>query len=229
MFRTAQFSAAAVASALLAAPGVAGAQSYYVQSYPYAAHGGYAQYYRYRQNRYDPCTRDQRQRQTAGGLVGATIGAVAGSQLAARGRRTEGSLLGGVVGALIGTGVGRSSAACDRGGYYASDPYAADPYGQPGYTQGAYGSDYGNRPDDRYQPRDYGSAYGSDDRYDDRYSSAYGQGGYDDYDSGYRQDDGYGQNDCQMSESSVRLPDGRVESRYVRTCPDSSGRYRIVD
>ena len=31
------------------------------------------------------------------------------------------------------------------------------------------------------------------------------------------------------AESRIRLPDGRSETRYVRTCPDQSGRYRVVD
>jgi hypothetical protein len=107
-------SAAAIAvlacASAVALPGVASAQSYgydYPPAYGYG-NGGYSQ-----GTYYDPCARDQRQRATTGGLLGAAIGAVAGSQLAARGRRTEGSALGGVLGAAIGAGVGNSSAACD--------------------------------------------------------------------------------------------------------------------
>jgi hypothetical protein len=45
---------------------------------------------------------------------------------------------------------------------------------------------------------------------------------YDDRSSSY-------DNGCQMVESRIRLPDGRSQTRLVRTCQDSSGRYQIVD
>ena len=32
-----------------------------------------------------------------------------------------------------------------------------------------------------------------------------------------------------LAESRIRLPDGRTDTRYVRTCPDQYGRYRVVD
>ena len=32
-----------------------------------------------------------------------------------------------------------------------------------------------------------------------------------------------------LAESRIRLPDGRYETRHVRSCRDSSGRYRVVD
>ena len=34
---------------------------------------------------------------------------------------------------------------------------------------------------------------------------------------------------CRLVDSNIRLPDGRVETRYVRACPDGDGRYRVVD
>ena len=34
---------------------------------------------------------------------------------------------------------------------------------------------------------------------------------------------------CTLAESPVYLPDGRVDRRVVRVCPDYRGRYRIVD
>jgi hypothetical protein len=85
--------AALACASAVALPGVASAQSYgydYPPAYGYG-NSGYGQ-----GTYYDPCVRDQRQRATTGGLLGAAIGAVAGSQMAARGRRTEGSALGGV-------------------------------------------------------------------------------------------------------------------------------------
>ena len=186
------FALAAIACAATVMPTMASAQNY-GQNY-----GSYGQNQAY----YDPCVREQRERQAGSGMLGAAIGAIAGSQVASRGRRTEGSLLGGVLGAAIGAGVGRGTAACTPGDY----PPAAPVY-------------YETRPSaPTYDPRDNRR----DDSYD--YYRDYPQ----DYDRGYSKpapvDDG-----CRLAESEIRMPDGRVETRHVRTCPDSSGRYRIVD
>lgn len=107
--------------------------------------------YRYRDN-YDYCRSDRNQRRAAGATIGAGVGAVAGSQLAARGRRTEGSILGGVLGAVIGGSVGNDSARdCDR--YYSQGSYS--------YEDRRYDDRYryDTRSDDRYR---------YEDRYDDR-------------------------------------------------------------
>ncbi|HQP19667.1 MAG TPA: hypothetical protein PLG07_05060, partial [Phenylobacterium sp.] len=32
-----------------------------------------------------------------------------------------------------------------------------------------------------------------------------------------------------LAESPIYLPDGRVQKRFVRVCPDSNGRYQVVD
>lgn len=213
-------SAAAIAAlacaSAVALPGVASAQSYgygYPSAYGYGnSNGAYSQ-----GTYYDPCVRDQRQRATTGGLLGAAIGAVAGSQMAARGRRTEGSALGGVLGAAIGAGVGNSSAGCDSrtrrdanyGGY------------QGTYVPPAYG--YDNR---GYDNRGYDNRnYAADRRYDDR------RDGYDYYQEypDTRAPAPRDADQCRLAESNIRLPDGRMETRYVRTCMDQSGRYRVVD
>lgn len=195
-------SAAAVAAFAVAGslmvPGVVSAQTY---GYGYPPAYGYNNSYNYGQG-YDPCVRDQRDRTTTGGAVGATIGAIAGSQLAARGRRTEGSVLGGVLGAVIGAGVGNNSAACDS--RYRSSYGYDQSYGRT-YVPPAYGYDNS----------------GYDRRYDDRYDRSYSEPAPD-----YR----YQNTDqCRLAESVIRLPDGRNETRYVRTCPDQNGRYRVVD
>lgn len=231
---------ALAAAGLMMIPAAASAQAYGYQGQArnYAS-GAYGQPYDY--NRAGPsgyadaCVQG---RQTAGGLVGATVGAIAGSQIAARGRRTEGSILGGVLGAVVGASVGNSSAqGCDsrysRNGYgatpgygstgYGSSGYGATGYGSTGYGYQGYGSNrYG------YDNRDQGyDGYGRDDRrYDDRRTDD-------------RRYDGYGQpvrdtryqntDECRLAESRIRLPDGRDEVRYVRTCPDQNGRYRVVD
>ncbi|HEY1072171.1 glycine zipper 2TM domain-containing protein [Brevundimonas sp.] len=199
-------SAAAVAALAVAGslmvPGVVSAQTY-GYGYPpaYGYNSGYGQ-------GYDPCVRDQRDRTTTGGVVGATIGAIAGSQLAARGRRTEGSVLGGVLGAALGAGVGNNSAACDS--RYRSSGYDQS-YGRT-YVPPAYG----------YDNRRYDDGYGRDYR---EYSNGYDRG-YTQPAPDYRHQN---TDECRLAESVIRLPDGRSETRYVRTCPDQDGRYRVVD
>lgn len=204
-----KMAAAAALIAAIAAPGVASAQSsYYSNGYGYSQNYGSSQYargYDYdRRYNADPCYRDGRT--GAGAAIGATAGAVLGSQLAARGRRTEGSVLGGVLGAVVGANIGRSSSeACRTQGYYDQNS---------GYA---------------YDDRRYDNAYAYDrydDRYDDRRDHDYDRS----YDRGSGYDTRYGNgDDCRLAESRIRLPDGRYETRYVRSCRDSSGRYRVVD
>lgn len=199
-----KIAAAAALMAAIVAPGVASAQSGYYQGPAY----GHGQSYDYRRGPVqDPCYRDGRT--GAGGVIGATAGAVLGSQVAARGRRTEGSILGGVLGAVIGSQVGRASSE----GCYNQQVY--DDRRGYGYQAPSY--------DDRYGRYDYGYGYGQP-QYDPRYDNRR------DYDDGYRGGYDYDRGgDCRLAESRIRLPDGRYETRHVRSCRDSSGRYRVVD
>ena len=65
---------------------------------------------------------------------------------------------------------------------------------------------------------------------------SYGQRGYDDFDD-YEEYAGppvppppaRRELACQNVESPIYMPDGRQETRLVRVCPDSMGRYQIVD
>lgn len=198
------FALAAAACAAMVLPTTASAQTY---GYDYPSAYSNNTYY-------DPCARDQRERQAGAGLLGAAIGAVAGSQVASRGRRTEGSLLGGVLGAAVGAGVGRGTAAC-QSTYQRSAHYQG--YETPSY--GGYGAGY-----DPYDRRDYRRDDGYDYYRDYPQSYDRGYGGYGGSIQPVPADDG-----CRLAESQIRMPDGRMEVRHVRTCPDSSGRYRIVD
>jgi hypothetical protein len=198
--------------ASLAAPTVATAQSY---------DRGYREEPR---GAYDPCTREARQRGTTGGVAGALAGAAIGGSVAAKNARAEGAVLGAILGAVVGSQVGNGTAACgtadgddDR---YAQERYGQDRYGQRGYpgserhgaTSGydRYGS--GNGYDyDRDRSRGY-----NDDRY--RYPERAA------YDTRPAQTDG-----CRMADSPIHMPDGSVERRFVRVCPDAQGRYRVVD
>ncbi|MET0339164.1 MAG: hypothetical protein ABW063_15525 [Caulobacter sp.] len=183
-------SVAALAGASVA-PTVAAAQPGY-----YDSRGGYY---------YDPCRRDTTNRGTAGGLVGAGLGALIGSGVAAKGVRTEGAVLGGLVGAFAGSAVGRNGAACEQGQRTGYTPPPAPP--EVGY--------YDNRDYyDRYQDR-HSARYDDRDRYDDRAlpvaEAAPGTG------------------TCTLAESPIHLPDGRIQKRFVRVCQDARGDYQVVD
>lgn len=228
---------AAAALATLAASALpSSAQSYTYQGAQNYGSGAYSQPYDYNQryygddrSSYEYCRNDRGQRQGAGTFIGGAAGAVAGSQLAARGRRTEGSILGGVVGAVIGNVVGRNSANdCER--YSQSNYYDDRAYSAPVYDDRYADDRYDDRySDDRYSDSRYVQVYPAPaSNYGSSYNSSYGYG--DDYSSRYSSS--YGNTDrdgCRLAESRIRLPDGRSETRYVRTCPDQSGRYRVVD
>ena len=216
--RLSTLAATAAAGGMLLAPASASAQGYpyqgpqnygtgaYSQPYDYDRYGqdGYGYDNRYRN---DYCRDNRNERQAGGAVVGGALGAIVGSQLGARGRRTEGSLLGGVLGAVVGAGVGGSSADCDR---YGSN-YR--------YNDSRYGSGYGYPADPRYDDRGYG--------YD---SQAYGYGRYEyersgyDYDRGYntRYQSGYGPDSygCRTLESRSYDRNGRLVTRYEQSCAD---------
>ncbi|WP_299171513.1 glycine zipper 2TM domain-containing protein [uncultured Brevundimonas sp.] len=205
---------AALTLGAVAAPMAASAQTYgYSQNYGTGSYAPGYDYNRGYQQPYDPCARERQGRTGAGAVIGGGAGAVIGSQLAARGRRTEGSILGGVLGAVVGSQVGRSSSDACRS-YQAQ--YSQNGYYDQGYSQPSYGY-Y----DDRYTGD---QAYRYDDRRDDY---AQDRGYYDERSrpvAPYQNSDG-----CRLAESQIRLPDGRTDTRYVRTCPDQYGRYRVVD
>lgn len=209
--KTAAAAAALAAAGTMMIPASASAQSYYGQ--------GYDRYDR----SYDQCYRDSRT--GAGAVIGGTLGAVAGSQLAARGRRTEGSILGGVLGAVVGGAAGRdSSRYCDdryQSGYnYDRD----DRYQDNAY----YGRDYDDRYYDNRDDRG-GSYYSGQQSYysggqQPHYSGGYGyQGGS--YDRGYsdryyssdRYGSGYSQS-CRTVQSTTRDRYGRTVTHYREVC-----------
>lgn len=150
---------------------------------------------------YDPCRRDSTNRGTAGALIGGAIGAVIGSNAAARNARTEGALLGGALGAATGAAVGNRSAACTSA--YQPQPRTSY-YQQRPYNEGRY---YDNR-------------YSATRPYDEDY---YGRT------ESYNVTERPGADGCTLAESPIYLPDGRVQKRFVRVCQDGQGRYQVVD
>ena len=202
--------AAIAACGAVMTPVAVSAQSYgsaYGQPYGYGqqqpSYGYGQQNYGYQQPYNDRCETLERGRTGAGGLIGATVGAVAGSQIASRGRRTEGSILGGVLGAVVGASVGRASndncRSYDQG------------YAQSGYGQPSYGYDDRNDGYDAYDPRyDNAQSYGYGDNYYEAPQPQYGSN------YGYVSD-GYSQN-CRSVQTTRRTYDGRTVTEYREVC-----------
>ena len=166
---------------------------------PYTAYSGNGYYY-------DPCRRDAAQRGTAGALIGGGMGAVIGSNAAARNARTEGALLGGLLGAVTGAVVGNKTAACTSG-------YVAAPPPPPRTSEYHYEDRdaYAGRSEYVPEPEDDGFAYGHE---GERYRLA---------------DRAPDPDGCTLAESPIYMPDGRTQTRFVRVCRDSRGRYAVVD
>lgn len=160
---------------------------------------------------YDPCRRDANQRGTAGALIGGGMGAVIGSNAAARNARTEGALLGGLLGAIAGGVIGNKTAACtttssqyDRTAALPPPPLPP-PADAPYYERDAYA--------------DRAAADARDDAWRDR-----------ELPPERRVADGpRGGEDCTLAESPIYMPDGRTQTRFVRVCRDASGKYAVVD
>lgn len=192
-------------------PTLASAQSYGTTPYgsqPYGSSYGGA--YGNQGYYYDQCQRSTTNRTTGGALAGGAIGMALGSGIAARGHRTDGSVVGGLLGAVVGGMAGKSSAACAPGSNIAPPPPPPPP-------PRAYNDGY----DDDYRPAPYEQV-----RRDARRDSYY------DRQDGYRVNDRSGQadvNGCTLAESPIYLPDGRVQKRFVRVCPDGNGKYQVVD
>lgn len=189
---------AAVIGAVALMPSAASAQSYGSGSYGYnngyqnqGYSQGYSQPYNqgYSNNSYsnngyqnqDRCRTLGQGRTGAGATIGAGIGAIAGSQIAARGRRTEGSIVGGLLGAVVGAQVGRASNSnCQPTGY--SYGYQ----GSNGYQGSAYApsSNYYNE-QGRYDDRAQSSGRYDDRRYDNRSNDRRYDNGYEISADGY--------------------------------------------
>lgn len=148
------------------------------------------------------CEQTRRNSNLAGALIGGAIGAALGHEVAARNARDEGMLLGGALGVAIGANAGSNRVYCGERPRvtYVPAPAYDDRYHDRGWHRGHRGRGWDDVAyDDRYDR----------DRYDDR-------------------DDRYGP-ECRMSESEIRLPNGRVERRVVEVCRDSRGDWRVKD
>lgn len=165
---------------------------------------------------YDPCKRDAGNRGIVGALVGGGIGATVGSQVAANHHRSDGSLLGGVVGAIAGAAIGNNTAAC-RDAPPPPPPPVVSEAPPPPPPPLAYRDEPPPPP-----PADYGPPRA---RYAEREVWVYGRHGV----RYHVMEDRFDRDGCTLADSPVYLPDGRVDRRFVRVCPDWRGRYHVVD
>ncbi len=123
-------STTAIAALTLGLPSLAQAQSSYYGGETYNAH--------------EACKKGEDKRQVIGGLAGAVLGGVVGSQVSGNGARTEGSAIGAVLGGLAGAGIADKSIDCD-----------------PVYNEGrTYGTSYPSH-GTTYGGTSYGTTYGS--------------------------------------------------------------------
>jgi hypothetical protein len=157
---------------------------------------------------YDACKRDQTQRGTLGAVLGGGAGAVIGSNAAARNARTEGALLGGLLGAIAGGVVGNKSAACVSPSTYYNNPAPPPP---PAASNGSY---Y-----ERDAYADSAAAQAREDAWRDERAA-------DRYRAAERPPEPDG---CTLAESPIHMPDGRIQTRFVRVCRDANGKYAVVD
>lgn len=155
--------------------------------------------YRYRgYNEDTQCQQRVNDNTVGGGLIGAGVGAIAGSQIAGRGNKTEGSVLGAVVGAVVGSQVGKNRIACD-------DRYQYE-HRQNGYYNQSYNQGY----------------YDRNRNYDYNRSSYYGNG-YGDYrsrDITYNPPYRFENDRCGWGTAAYRLPNGRVTHQDVYMCKE---------
>ena len=132
---------------------------------------------------YLDCKRADKDAQVVGGLIGAAIGGVAGSQIAGRGERTEGSVIGALAGAAAGAGIADDRRNCTREEYATVRPRDRGTYTVPSTTvYGGSGYDSGlltpvhHRSGRRHRGYDHHRGYdrgyssgGFRDRYEVRY------------------------------------------------------------
>jgi len=106
---------------------------------------------------HERCKRDEDNRQVIGGVTGAVLGGVIGSQVSGNGARTEGSAIGAVIGGLAGVGIADKTVDCDP--VYAPSETIYAP-ASPQYSSTTYGHSTGYS-----ASQSYGDPYV---QYDDR-------------------------------------------------------------
>ena len=93
------------------------------------------------ENAHERCKRDEDTKQVLGGLAGAVVGGVVGSQVSGNGARTEGSAIGAVLGGLAGVGIADKAIDCDP--VYDNDVYQSSGAGHPAGSYPTSSTTYG--------------------------------------------------------------------------------------
>lgn len=213
LIRTARATVLCAAAAVaVAAPALAFAQ----QTTPYAGQS---------QGEYQSCKQRKDGNTVAGVVIGGILGAVVGSQVSGHGARTEGSVIGAGGGALVGGAIGADATKCD-------EPTLRRQAQEDDNGPRTDGGDYGNgrraddgraddgRSDNSRGYQDQGGGY-ADQRYDDDRAPSYGHA----YPVRHEPDG----DDCGMADSTLHMPDGTVQERYIHVCRDLNGRYQVVE
>ncbi len=165
----------------------------------------------YNRGYYDPnqkCRSNENDAQLVGGLLGAVVGGVAGSQVAENGARTEGSVIGAVLGGLAGAAIGDESVDCDkkRNRRY-NAPYSGQTYGRQAPV--IYDRTVTTRR--IYQPN---RTYRNNGYHDNYYrNNGYNNAGYNYGSYGYNQRSGLR---AQLEDVRYRLQDLRREERWLK-------------
>lgn len=180
------------------------------------------------------CQQSVNDSRTTGGLLGAAVGAVAGSQVAARSHKTNGALVGAVLGAVVGSEVGKNRVACDDQyqyekkqapvrpqSYYDKTPYDRNRDNRY-YQEGRYDHDNRYDHDGRY---DHDNRYDHDGRFEPRNSGFYGQRQYSHLYNPVRYENN---GRCGWGSADYRLPNGNFARENVYMCRQN-GDWVVVD
>jgi hypothetical protein len=174
------------------------------------------------------CAEARQSNQVGGAILGGLLGGIAGSNIAASGRRHDGTAVGAVLGGVLGASIGGSTRC-------APPPVQSGPLPPPpgtyapgyGYTDGpGYGGQYSQYPSDP----GYSYGYGRDDRDDPYYEDRSSRRVYADGSRSYNRSDDYAGRDCDEAIQITRLPDGTEIRRPVEACRDAYyGDWRVTD
>lgn len=206
----ATFTVAALSLPVLALPSLAHAGDYR------AAHNGHGDTYS-QGNGYSTrksCNGRENDAKLTGGIIGAVLGGVIGSQVSGNGARTEGSAIGAVLGGLAGAGIGDESVNCrkERTDNYRyndrnNNRYSGNTYGTSGRVTNGRNNTYRTV----YTSPSQGNVYRSDRRHNTgNVNYGYPRGGY-------NNNQGYYERDRKLAKVQTKLDDVRYRLRDLRT------------
>jgi|GEM_PF-1016880 hypothetical protein len=222
----------AIATSVLAIPSLSLAQEYdYSRGY----------------NPDTQCQQSVNNSRLGGGVVGAGVGAIAGSNIAGHNNRKEGAALGAILGAVVGSQIGRDRVACDdryqsqgRRTQYENRPsveYGTRTYGNNGYNNGGYAN--GGYDQGQYGNNGYDNGYNNGQYGNNGYNNGqYDNSGYNNHQYGNRYPMSRArydaprqyshQSNCGWGSATYRLPNGQVSTDSVWMCRQHDGAWVIT-